>query len=84
MDLLVEQFREHIREDSVEDSALSFYLVSARRYVIRAAGVETDYLVIMVAGIMYEYRIAEEEMKKALDAITPFIVQEAYYAETTD
>ncbi|OXS67516.1 hypothetical protein B1B04_22250 [Lysinibacillus sp. KCTC 33748] len=84
MDQLLEQFKEHIREDGEEDSSLSFYLRNARRYVKNATGAEQEYLVLMVAGIMYEYRVAEDEMKKALDAITPFIVQEVYsYAETT-
>lgn len=74
---LLEKFREHVREDGMEDSMLSFYLSNATRYVQNATGIETEYLVIMVAGIMYEYRAADEELAKALNAITPFIVQEA-------
>lgn len=74
---LLEKFREHIREDGMEDSMLSFYLSNAQRYVKNATGIETEYLVLLVAGIMYEYRVADEELTKALNAITPFIVQEA-------
>lgn len=81
---LLEKFREHIREDSMEDSMLSFYLSNASRYVKNATGIETEYLVIMVAGIMYEYRVADEELTKALDAITPFIVQEAVMIVETE
>lgn len=84
MDELLEQFKEHVREDGEEDSSLSFYLKNARRYVKKATGTEQEYLVLMVAGIMYEYRVAEDELKKALDAITPFMILEVYDdAETT-
>lgn len=43
-----------------------------------ATGKQTDYLVIMVAGIYYEYRVSEKELGDALDAMTPFFVQEVY------
>jgi hypothetical protein len=32
----------------------------------------------MVAGIFYEYRVAEKELGEALDAMTPFFVQEVF------
>ncbi|MBK1320611.1 phage gp6-like head-tail connector protein, partial [Enterococcus faecium] len=36
-------------------------------------------------GIAYEYRVSEDELDKALSAITPFIVQGVTQnAETTD
>ncbi|EEL94926.1 hypothetical protein bcere0030_10330 [Bacillus cereus AH1273] len=39
----------------------------------------------MVAGIMYEYRVSEKELEQALDALTPFFVQEVFSdAEATD
>ncbi|MEY2363240.1 head-tail connector protein [Lysinibacillus capsici] len=78
MDELLEQFKEHIHEDGEGDNSLSFYLRNARRYVKKATGTEQEYLVLMVAGIMYEYRVADDELEKALNAITPFIVQEAF------
>lgn len=78
MDELLERFKEHIREDGEGDASLSFYLRNARRYVKNATGAEQEYLVLMVAGIMYEYRVAEDELQKALDAITPFFIQEAF------
>lgn len=83
---LLVKFKAHIHwEEGMDDSMLSFYLTSAQRYVQNAAGAQAEYLVLMVAGIMYEYRVAEDELSKALDAITPFIVQEAFSdAETND
>lgn len=77
MSELLEKFKAHIREEDIEDSMLSFYLDAAKRYVQNATGSQREYLVMMVAGIMYEYRVAEAELEKALNAITPFIVQEA-------
>lgn len=83
---LIEKFKSHIHfEEGMDDSMLSFYLNAAKEYVKRATGVEKEYLVLMVAGIMYEYRVSERELEQALNAITPFIVQEAFAdAEETD
>ena len=76
---LLEKFKKHIHfEEGMDDSMLSFYLSNAERYVERATGVITEYLVLLVAGVMYEYRVSEEHLGKALDALTPFIVQEAF------
>ena len=35
----------------------------------------------MVAGIAYEYRVSEDELDKALNAITPFIIRVIQHAE---
>lgn len=79
MDELVKKLKSHILwEEGMDDSMLSFYIKSAQRYVKTATGKETEYLVLMVAGIMYDYRISDWQMKEALDAITPFIIQEVY------
>jgi hypothetical protein len=78
MDELIEKFKEHIREEDTEDSVLSFYLEQGRNYVRNATGKETEYLVIMCAGLFYEYRISEKKLGEALDAMTPFFVQEVY------
>lgn len=75
---LLAKFRDHIREDSSDDAMLSFYLSAAQKYVQNATGAQSEYLVLMVAGIMYEYRVSEGELAKALDAITPFFVQEVF------
>lgn len=76
---LVINLKKHIHwEEGMDDSMLSFYVTAAENYVLNATGKQTDYLVIMVSGIMYEYRVAEKELGEALDAMTPFFVQEVY------
>lgn len=79
MDDLISKFKEHIRWDAgMDESMLSFYLKQGQNYVQKATGKQTEYLVIMCAGIFYEYRVAEKELEQALDALTPFFVQEVY------
>lgn len=76
---LVTNLKKHIHwEEGMDESMLSFYVTAAQTYVMNATGKQTDYLVIMVAGIMYEYRVAEKELGEALDAMTPFFVQEVF------
>lgn len=85
-DELVEKLKSHIHwEEGMDDSMLSFYVDQAKTYVQNATGKQTEYLIIMVAGIFYEYRVAEKELGDALDALTPFFVQEVYSdADTTN
>lgn len=76
---LTNKFKKHIHwEEGMDDSMLSNYLEAAKDYVRKATGGEKEYLVLLVAGIMYDYRISDWQLKEALDAITPFIVQEVY------
>ncbi|HFK1791388.1 TPA: head-tail connector protein [Bacillus pacificus] len=86
MDELIEKLKSHIHwEEGMDDSLLSFYLTNAQRYVQNATGSQIEYLVIMVAGIMYEYRVSEKELEQALNALTPFFVQEVFIdVEETD
>ncbi|GAB6474511.1 head-tail connector protein [Bacillus cereus] len=85
MDELVEKLKSHIHwEEGMDESMLSSYIKQGQRYVKKACGREVEYLVIMCAGIFYEYRVAEKELGQALDAITPFVIQEQYDAEETD
>ncbi|MEK6459544.1 head-tail connector protein [Heyndrickxia faecalis] len=86
MDEMITKLKSHLQwEEGMDDSMLSFYIQSATKYVQRATGGQSEYLVLLVAGIMYEYRVSEDELGKALDAITPFIVQEVFGdAETTN
>ncbi|MBD9848794.1 phage gp6-like head-tail connector protein [Enterococcus faecalis] len=73
---LEEKFKAHIHfEEGMDDSMLSFYLNMAKNYVKTATGGQEEYLILMVAGIAYEYRVSEDELDKALNAITPFIIQ---------
>ncbi|MGH0778474.1 head-tail connector protein [Bacillus cereus] len=85
MDELIEKLKSHIHwEEGMDDSLLSFYIEQGQRYVKKACGREVEYLVIMCAGIFYEYRVAEKELEQALDALTPLFVQEVYDAEEED
>lgn len=85
MNDLIEKLKSHIHwEEGMDDSLLSFYIEQGQRYVKKACGREVEYLVIMCAGIFYEYRVAEKELEQALDALTPFFIQEVYDAEETD
>lgn len=80
MDDLTAKLKKHLHiEEDMDDSMLSFYLEQAKTYVKSATGKQTEYLIIMVAGIFYEYRVSEKELQEALDALTPFFVQEVYF-----
>ena len=69
---LLTKIKEHIRlEDGMDDSMLSFYLDSARRYVLKKIGYTQEYLEIMVATVMFEHRLSSEELGKALQALEP-------------
>ena len=83
---LEEKFKSHIHfEEGMDDSLLSFYLNMAKDYVKTATGGQQENLILMVAGIAYEYRVSEDELDKAMNAMTPFIVQGAIQnAEETD
>lgn len=85
-DDLIAKLKSHLHwEEGMDDSMLSFYLTAAQNYVQKASGAQAEYLVIMVASIMYEYRVSEKELEEALNAMTPFFVQEVIsVAETTD
>ncbi|MGE6376608.1 head-tail connector protein [Peribacillus muralis] len=83
---LINKLKNHIYwDEGMDGSMLSFYLEQAKTYVKNATGKQTEYLVIMVAGIFYEYRVAEKELGDALNALTPFFLQEVFAdAEETD
>lgn len=75
----LEKLKNHIRwDEGMDDSMLPFYIIQGKSYVQKAIGKEVEYLVIMCAGIFYEYRISEKELGEALNAMTPFFVQEVY------
>ncbi len=79
MDGLIEKLKSHILwEEGMDDSMLSFYLENAMKYVEQATGGQKEYLVIMVAGIMYDYRVSDYQLNEALNALTPFMIQEVY------
>ncbi|MBM7577673.1 head-tail connector protein [Jeotgalibacillus terrae] len=82
----VVKLKSHLNwDEGMDDSMLSIYVQQGEKYVQNAVGREVEYLVIMCAGIYYEYRVAEKEMQEALDAMTPFFVQEVFSdAETNE
>ncbi|MCY7541613.1 head-tail connector protein [Bacillus safensis] len=72
---LNDQLKEHLRfDDGEEDTSLSFYLTAATNYVRNATGGEDDYLIVLLAGILFEYRV-EKNIDQALNALSPFIIQ---------
>lgn len=82
---LVDKLKSHIQfEEGMDDSMLSFYIDNAKDYVKKATGGEKEYLIIMIAGIMFDYRVSEKEMGDALDAMTPFFVLEVFADEEDD
>ncbi|MDH4419942.1 head-tail connector protein [Bacillus cereus] len=79
MNELIEKLKSHIHwEEGMDDSLLSFYIEQGQRYVQIGTGKQPEYLVIMCAAIYYEYRVAEKELGQALNAMTPFFIQEVY------
>lgn len=74
---LIENLKKHIRlEESMDDSMLSFYADSAKRYVKRKIGYEQEYLEIMVTTIMFEHRLSSTDLKEALLALEPIFALE--------
>lgn len=83
---LIGQFKKHLHfEEGMDETMLSFYLGMAQKYVQTATGGQDEYLILLVASIAHDYRIPEEELDKAMAAITPFIIQGVINnAEETD
>lgn len=85
MDDLITKLKSHLHwEEGMDESLLPLYLERAIKYVNTAIGKEDEWLIIMVAGIFYEYRVSEKELGDALDALTPFFVQEVFNDETDE
>ncbi len=82
---LTEKLKKQIQfEEGMDDSMLSFYIENATDYVKKATGGNSNYLIIMIATIMFDYRVSEKEMGDALDAMTPFFVLEVFADEEDD
>lgn len=76
---LLELFKSHINfEEGMDDVMLPAFLSAAENYVQTATGGNDQYSILLVAGIMNEYRAADKEMESALNAITPFLVQAVF------
>ncbi|MCU7356812.1 phage gp6-like head-tail connector protein [Enterococcus dispar] len=74
----MKKFKSHIAwEEGMDDSMLSFYLNYGKKYAYRATGKIAIEVAMLIASIMWEWKVPEEGMDKAIDALTPFIVQES-------
>ena len=82
---VIENIKKHIRlEEGMDDSMLSFYLESAKRYVSKKIGYEQEYLEIMVTTVMYEHRLSSDDLQSALSALEPiFALEVLTNAEST-
>lgn len=85
MSVTIDEFKEHIHfEDGMDDSLLDLYLTNATSYVKRATDAESSQLILLVAAMFYQFKVPEQELESALDALTPFFVAEVYDAEDND
>ena len=74
---LLDNLKKHIRlEDGMDDSMLSLYLDSAKRYVLKKLGYSQEYLEIMVTSVMFEHRLSSEDLALALRALEPIFALE--------
>ena len=60
MNDLIEKLKSHIHWEEGMDETMLFYITQAKTYVKNATGKQTEYLIIMVAGIYYDYRVSEK------------------------
>lgn len=81
-DELLSVFRSHIQlEEGMDETGLILYLKSGRKYVSRTTGSADEYLIVMAATIFYEYRVAEEELMRALKAFEIMLTLEGLSSE---
>lgn len=81
---LLDNLKKHIRlEEGMDDSMLSFYAESAKRYVKKKIGYEQEYLEIMVTTVMFEHRLSSDDLKEALMALEPIFALEVLTDEPT-
>ena len=74
---LLDILKKHIRlEEGMDDSMLSLYLDSAKRYVLKKLGYSQEYLEIMVTSVMFEHRLSSEDLALALQALEPIFALE--------
>ncbi|EEA6131056.1 phage head-tail connector protein [Listeria monocytogenes] len=82
---LLANFKSHIQlEDGMDDQLLGLYLQNATDYVKQNTDSENEMLILLVASILYQFRVPEQEMELAINALTPFFVAEVYNAENID
>lgn len=82
---VIENIKKHIRlEEGMDDSMLSFYAESAKRYVKKKIGYEQEYLEIMVTTVMFEHRLSSDDLQSALSALEPIFALEVLTDEPTE
>lgn len=76
---LLDDFKKHIEfEEGMEESMLPKYLNFAKRYVKTATGKQSEQLTLMVAALLFDFRVAEKDLASGLDSLTPFLLAEVF------
>ncbi|EUJ41974.1 head-tail connector protein [Brochothrix campestris] len=76
-DDLIAKLKGHIQlEGDMDESMLPFYVEAATNYVNKSTGSDEPYLIVMIAALMFEYRVSEDGLKKALKAVEPLLILE--------
>lgn len=74
----IKTFKGHIQfEEGMDGTMLSLYLKMAKKYVYGATGKSESDLIYFTAAVFHDFRVPEEEMQKAFDAMTPLFIQES-------
>lgn len=77
MSVTLEGFKQHIQfEEGMDESMLEFYLAMGKKYAQRATGNENSSVAYYIASIFWLYKVPEQEMGNAFDALTPLILNE--------
>ncbi len=72
----LEIFKSHISfEEGMDDSMLSFYLSYGKEYAYNATGKEMSKVAYLTAAMFWEFRIPEDQMANAFNAMTPLFIQ---------
>ncbi|MDT2850174.1 phage gp6-like head-tail connector protein [Vagococcus carniphilus] len=79
------KLKQHIGfEEGMDDSMLSSYLEYGKKYAEQATGKQSEHIILMVASMFYDFRVPEKELGQAMDALTPFFVQEVFSQNETE
>ncbi|MCV2499600.1 phage gp6-like head-tail connector protein [Melissococcus plutonius] len=77
MSITLDEFKKHLQfEDGMDESMLGFYLDMGKKYAQRATDHENSPVAYYIASIFWLYKVPEQEMTNALNALTPLILSE--------
>ncbi|EOI57419.1 hypothetical protein [Enterococcus gilvus] len=77
MEVTEDEFKKHLQfEEGMDDTLLPFYLDMGKKYAKRATDDENSPVAYYLGGIFWLYKIPEQEMESAFNALTPLILQE--------